>query len=173
MKRHKTKGERYFLSFIDDYSKLCKIYCISSKADVLNCFIEYVNLMENLTGKKIKIVRCDNGKEYLNTGVYKFIRDKGIYLNVCPPYVHQLNGVAERFNRSIMDMSRCLLSEAKISRTYWTDVVKTAAYLKNRNLANTVEQKTPFEIFFGQKPDGKYLKIYGSKVFVRKFLPNS
>lgn len=95
-----NRGERFFLSFVDDYSKLCKVYCIRSKTEVLDCFVEYVNLMENLTNKRIKTVRCDNGKEYLNASVYKFVREKGIYLNLCPPYVHQLNGVAERFNRT-------------------------------------------------------------------------
>lgn len=85
----------------------------------------------------------------------------------CHPYVHELNGVAERYNRSIMDMSRCLLAEAEVNRSYWPEIVKAATYLKNRSLANTKEQKTPYEIFFNKKPDAKYLKIYGSKVFVR------
>lgn len=58
-------GEKYFLTFIDDYSKLTKIYCIQSKSEVIDCFIEYINLVENLTGKKIKNLRCDNGKEYI------------------------------------------------------------------------------------------------------------
>lgn len=81
--------------------------------------------------------------------------------------MHELNGVAERFNRSIMDMSRCLMSEAKVNRKYWPEIVKTAPYLKNRILANTIETKTPYELFFNERPSAKYLKIYGSKVFVR------
>ena len=46
-------------------------------------------------------------------------------------------------------------------------MVKTAAYLKNRVIANTVENKTPFEIFFGKKPNINSLRLYGGKVFVR------
>lgn len=63
---HRTTGytgEKYFLSFIDDYSKLGKVYCIQSKGQVIDCFKEYVNGMQNLTGKIIKEIRCDNGKE--------------------------------------------------------------------------------------------------------------
>lgn len=85
----------------------------------------------------------------------------------CPAYVHELNGTAERYNRSLMDMGRCLLSEAKVERKYWPEVIKTAAYLKNRTLTNTIEKKTPYEIFFRRKPTVKYLKMYGSTVFVR------
>ena len=167
---HKTtgyKGEKYFLSFIDDYSKVSRIYCIKSKADVADCFEDYVNLVENQLNKRVKKIRCDNGKEYLNHRIDKFIRDKGIELLPCPPYVHELNGVAERFNRAAMDMGRCLQREAKIHTKYWPEIMKTVSYLKNRTIANSVENKTPFEIFFCKKPNVKNLKIYGSLVFVR------
>ena len=59
--------------------------------------------------KRVKKLQCDNGKEYLNTEIYDFIRQKGIQLLPCPPYVHELNDVAERYNRTAMDIGRCLL----------------------------------------------------------------
>ncbi|KOC60753.1 Copia protein, partial [Habropoda laboriosa] len=71
------------------------------------------------------------------------------------PYVHELNGTPERFNRSIMDMARCLLSEAKVNRRFWPECIKAAAYIKNRTLANTVIRKTPYEIFFNERPSVK------------------
>jgi hypothetical protein len=167
---HRTtgnNGEKYFVSFIDDYSKLAKVYCIQTKDQVKDCFETYVNEVQNLTGKTVKTLRCDNGTEYLNNGMYNFARKKGIIIKTCPPYVHELNGTAERFNRSIMDMSRCLMAEAKVDRRYWPEVVKAAAYIKNRTLTNTIEKKTPYEIFFKQKLSAKNLRLYGSKVFVR------
>lgn len=95
------------------------------------------------------------------------MREKGIALNACLPYVHELNGTAERYNRSIMDISHCLLAEAKVDTKFWPEVVCAAAYLKNRTLANTIEKKTPYEILFGEKPNVKHLRLYGSQVFVR------
>lgn len=160
-------GEKYFLTFIDDYSKCTRIFCIKSKAETAKCFIEFINLVENKFNKRVKKIQCDNGREYLNKDIYNFIRYKGIELLPCPPYVHELNGVAERYNRSAMDIGRCLMREAKIHRRYWPEVIKTAAYLKNRTIANTVENKTPYEIFFGVKPNVEHLKIYGSRVYVR------
>lgn len=167
---HKTigfDGSQYFLTFIDDYSKCTLIYTIKSKSEVCECFIDYINKVENMTGKRIKRLRCDNGKEYLNRDVYDVIRDKGIFLEPCPPYIHELNGTAERYNRTIMDSARCLLYEAKVNRKFWPEVVKAACYLKNRTIANTIENKTPFEIFFKRRPDISHLRLYGSKVFVR------
>ncbi|CAK1597951.1 unnamed protein product [Parnassius mnemosyne] len=167
---HQTTGynkEKYFLSFIDDYSKLVKVYCIRSKDEVYDYLLQYVNEVQNLTGKTIKELRFDNGKEYMNGRVFQFAKEKGIIIKPCPAYVHQLNGTAERYNRTLMDMGRCLLSEAKVERKFWPEVIKTAAYLKNRTLTNTIERKTPYEIFFKRKPSVQNLKLYGSRVFVR------
>ena len=160
-------GSKYFLTFIDDYSKCALVYTLKSKSEVYNCFLDYINKVENLTGKKIKRLRCDNGKEYMNKDMYRLASDKGIFIEPCPPYVHELNGTAERYNRTIMNSARCLLSDSKLKIIYWPEIVRAAAYLKNRIITNTYEKKTPFEIFFGKKPNISNLKLYGSKVFVR------
>ena len=89
-------------------------------------------------------------------------------INNCPAYVHELNGTAEWFNRTIMDMARCLLTEAEVGKQYWPEIICAASYLKNRTLANTIEKKTPYEIFFRKKPNVEHLRLYGSRVFVRR-----
>ena len=47
-----VNGERYFVSFIDDYSKIAKVYSIKSKDEVFNCLSQFVNESENLTGNE-------------------------------------------------------------------------------------------------------------------------
>lgn len=64
------------------------------------------------------------------------------------------------------------MMDAKIPRKYWPEVIKTAAYLKNRTLANTIEKLTPYEIFFRKKPNVVYLKIYGEAQCILEF-PNN
>ena len=120
-----------------------------------------------MTGKKVKKLRCDNGREFINSEMNKIINKKGIILDPFPPYTHELNGTAERYNRSIMNSARCLLQDSNLPKKYWPEVVKTAAYLKNRTITNTIENKTPIEILFNEKPNVKNLKLYGRKVFVR------
>ena len=160
-------GEKYFVSFIDDYSKIAKVYIMKTKSEFYEYLTEFTNEIENLTGNKIKKLRLDNAKEMMSKDVKKFVSGRGITLDTCPPYVHELNGTAERYNRSIMNTARCLLSDAKLNLIYWPEVIKTTAYLKNRIITNTIERKTPYEIMMGEKPDISNLKIYGSKVFVR------
>lgn len=161
-------GETYFLTFVDDHSEVGKVYGIKSKDEVYNCFVHYINLIENKTGKKVERLRCDNGREYINREINNFARNKGISIEPCPPYVHELNGTAEKYNRDIMDMSRCLSNEARVHRCFWPEIVNTAAYLKNRIITNTVvKYNTPYEIMFQGKPSIRYLKMYGSRVYVR------
>lgn len=161
------KGERYFVSFIDDYSKIAQVFCIKHKNEVFSCFVEYVKRVQNITGKRVKEVRCDNGKEYLNKDFFNFVKQEGIYLKPAPAYTHELNGVAERYNRTIMERARCLLSEAEIDKSYWPECITAAAYLGNRLLTNVSLKKTPYEIFFNEKPDASNLQLYGSQVYVR------
>ena len=89
-------------------------------------------------------------------------------MNNYPVYVHELNGTAVRFNRTIMDMTRCLLTEANVHKCFWHEIICAATYLKNRTLTNTIERKTPYEIFFNKRLDVKHLRLYGSRVLVRK-----
>ena len=67
-----------------------------------------------------------------------------------------------------MDMARCLLREANVHKRFWPEIIYAETYLKNRTLTNTIERKTPYEIFFNNRPDVKHLRLCGSRVFVRK-----
>ena len=98
------------------------IYCMKNKSDTASYFKEYMNLVKNQFDKRVKKIQCDNGREYLNQEIYNFAREKGIKILPCPPYVHELNGVAERYNRSAMDIGRCLLKEARIDKCYWPEI---------------------------------------------------
>ena len=58
--------------------------------------------MENQTGKKIKVLRSDNGGEYTSRAFDEYCRQEGIKRSLTVPYTPQQNGVAERKNRSIV-----------------------------------------------------------------------
>lgn len=68
----------------------------------------------------------------------------------------------------MINHSRCLLAEARISKQYWPEVVKTAVGIGNRLITTTVEEnKTPYEISYGRKPSIKRLMLYG-RVYVKR-----
>lgn len=161
-------SENYFVTFIDDYSKLAMVYIIKTKADVLKCLMSYVNFVETNTGNKVKELKCDSGTEYLNQGMKDFAAEKGFRIRPSPAYCHQLNGVAERYNRTIMERARCLRREANLPKIYWPELIKAACYIGNRLLhRNTTEKLTPYEIFTGRKPHVGNMKLYGSEVYYK------
>lgn len=157
---------KYFLTFIDDYSKKVFCYFIGQKDQVLEKFIEFKMMVENQTEKRIKTFRTDNGKEYLSGKFDNFFAANGIRHELTCPYTAQQNGVAERYNRTMVERARCLLHDAELPKTYWAEAVNMAVYLINRSSRAALKDKTPEEIWSGVKVDVSHLKIFGSPVMV-------
>ena len=87
------------------------------------------------------------------------------------PDIPQQNGVAERRNRTLMDMVRSMLSYSNVSINLWSEVLKTAVYILNR-VPSKVVPKTPFELWKGWKPSLKHLHVWGCPVEVRVYNPH-
>jgi transposase InsO family protein len=85
-------GSSYFVTFIDDYSRRTWIYFLKTKDEVFDQFQEFKALVENQTGKKIKVLRSDNGGEYTSNEFKDFCREAGIKKELTMPYNPQQNG---------------------------------------------------------------------------------
>ena len=109
--------------------KLLYIF-LKSKDEVVCKFKEFTALVERQTGKKLKILRSDNGKEYVCAEMKKFMREKGIKHQLTVQYTPEQNGIAERCNRSLCTKARSMLEDAKLERKFWAEAVNTAVHLK-------------------------------------------
>lgn len=97
-------GAKYFLTFINDYSRWTEIYFLRQKSDVLNSFKEYKSRVERFINKKIKYLQSDNGREFCNQEFDSFLKTHGIQRRLTAPYKPEQNGVAERMNRTLVEM---------------------------------------------------------------------
>lgn len=165
-------GNRYFVTFTDDYSGWCVIHFLKSKDTVFEAFKMYKSFAEKQTGMKIKSLQSDNGREYSNKHFDEYLQREGIQRRLTVPYTPQQNGVAERMNRTIVDMTRCLLIQSGLPEMYWAEAVNTANYLRNRCPSRSHGGKTPYELWYGSKPNLKHLRVFGAKVFVLEKGPN-
>ncbi len=86
------------------------------------------------------------------------------------PGTPQQNGVAERRNRTLMDMVRCMFSHSSLPEFLWRDALKTAVYILNQVSSKSVPN-TPYELMFGKKPSLKHFHVWGCKVEVRPYNP--
>jgi transposase InsO family protein len=116
-------------------------------------------LVENQLGRRIKALRTDGGGEFCSTEFHMFLRDNGIARQRAPRDTPQQNGVAVRGNRTILEMSRCLLLAAHVPDEFWSSAVLVSAYLRNRNSTRTLLSVTPFEAWTGQKPSLSNLRV--------------
>jgi transposase InsO family protein len=117
--------------------------------------------MENATGKTIKRLRSDNGGEYTGRQFKAHLNHHGIKHEKTVPYTPQQNGLAERMNRSLVEMARCMMYHEDVDKKWWAEAVNTAAWIINR-IPNSVTVKTPYEIVHRTKPQLKNLKVFGA-----------
>lgn len=75
-KINSTGGAKYFVTFVDDFSRKLWIYFISQKSQVLEKFRHFVQLMTNSTGQTIHTLRTDNGGEYTSKAFQDFCSSK-------------------------------------------------------------------------------------------------
>lgn len=157
-----TRASRYFLTFICDKSRRIFVYVLQFKSQVLESFKDFKARVENQTGKRIKILRTDNGKEYVNNEMKKFLSKSGIEHQTTIPYTPEQNGLAERYNRTIVEKTRCLLFDAQLPKSFWAEAVQTAVYLINRS-PTSGHDITPEEAFTGKKPSLSHIHVFGTK----------
>lgn len=150
MKTHSLGGARYFIVFIDDYSRWCEIRFLKSKNDVLDVFKAYKNLVENQTGCKIRALQSDNGTEFCNKEFQNFLDEHGIKRRLTTPYTPQQNGTAERKNRTLVETARCLLMDSNLPPSFWVEATATANHIRNRCISTSLEGKTPYELWNGR-----------------------
>ncbi|KAJ3705098.1 hypothetical protein LUZ61_008803 [Rhynchospora tenuis] len=113
----------------------------------------------------IKALRSDRGGEFTSTIFETFCKEHGIRRPLTAPYSPQQNGVAERKNRTILDMVRCLLKTKNMPKEFWAEAVQCAVYVQNRCKHASLEDMTPEEAWSGQKPTVKHFKVFGSVAY--------
>ncbi|KAI5317503.1 hypothetical protein L3X38_037210 [Prunus dulcis] len=103
-----------------------------------------------------------NPNYFLVNRIYytKISLSTGIERQLTTSYTPQQNGVAERKNRTIVEMAKCLLLEKKIPLDFWAEAVNTSVYILNRCPTKALSKKTPFEAYGGRKPGIKHMKGY-------------
>lgn len=158
-------GYLYYVTFIDDFTHVTNIYLLKNKSEVFDKFKEYCQLAENHFGLKVSRLRCDNGGEYTSNLFKRYCTEKGIVIEYTVPYNPESNGVSERMNRTLCEKARAMLNDCGLPAKFWNEAVLTATFLTNRSSTVCLKGKTPYEMWYGNKPDLSKLKVFGCKAF--------
>nr|GFC72887.1 putative ribonuclease H-like domain-containing protein [Tanacetum cinerariifolium] len=90
---------------------------------------KFITEIENLKDLKVKIIRCDNEEEFRNKEMNDFCSQKGIKREFSNARTPQHNSVAERRNKTLIEVARTMLADAKLPVTFWAKAVNTACYV--------------------------------------------
>jgi hypothetical protein len=151
--------KKYYVSFIDDFSKFTWVYLIKFKSEVFQKFQEFQSLVEHQFNQKILVVQSNWGGEYWKLN--SFFTKLGISHHVSCPHAHQQSRAVERKHRHIVEVRLTLLSHASMPLKYWDEAFLTVAYLINRLLSKVIDNLTPLERMHNQKPNYSALHTFG------------
>lgn len=159
-------GNKYGLVIVDDFSRFTWVFFLHDKSETQAIFKKFARRAQNEFDLKIKNIRSDNGKEFKNTCIESFLDEEGIKHEFSAPYSPQQNGVAERKNRTLIEMARTMLDEYKTSDRFWVEAVNTACHAINRLYLHRLLKKTLYELLTGNKPNVSYFRVFGSKCYI-------
>jgi transposase InsO family protein len=158
-------GFSYFVSFIDDASRYAHLILMTKKSDVYEAFRRLLDEDEIVLG----ILRTDQGREYLSRKFSSLCMDENIRQEFTSSYTPEENGVSERYNRTIIEMVRTMLTESNLPQTFWSYASLQACFILNRSPHAFLGNRTPFEVLYEQNASYLNLHPFGCQVDI--FVP--
>ncbi|GKA36977.1 retrovirus-related pol polyprotein from transposon TNT 1-94 [Tanacetum coccineum] len=154
------RGNRYTLVIVDDYSRYTWTRFLKDKTEAFDQFEIFSKKIQNQLG-------CSIGTEFDNEVQFgEFCNANGITHNFSAPRTPQSNGMVERKNRTLQEMSRTMLNEQSLPQKFWCNTVDTSTYILNQILIRAILGKTPYKLLRGRKPTLDYFRVFGSKCFI-------
>jgi hypothetical protein len=148
---------------VDDYSRKTWVYLLKEKSDALATFKQFVVMAERESDRKVKAVRSDRGGEFTSGAFKEYCKGLGIRQQLTAAYSPESNGIAERKNRTLQEMVRAMLHTTKLTHRLWGDAIMAANHVTNRRINSVLGHKTPEELWSGNVPTVRHLRIWGCK----------
>ena len=150
---------RYYVMFIDDFTRYTWLYPLKLKSDVFQDFIDFQHRIERQFNQKIVNFQSDWGGEF--QALSKHLKEHGINHRISCPHTPAQNGTAERKHRHIIETALSLLHQSSVPNSFWDEVVCTAVYLINRLPTQILKKKSPYQLVYNKEPEYGSLKNFG------------
>ena len=161
----RTKGlNRYAMVLTDDYSRFVHVFLLRRRNEAFSTYKNWHNRMSTQFNRKLAFLRCDGAKEFMSTEFTKYLNECGTTRETSFPYSPQQNGVAEAKIQKLQFKLRTLLSDSGLGKEFWGEAIKYLEYTTNRTYS-AVTKTTPFQRWYGRKPDLSHLRPFGSQAF--------
>lgn len=145
---------------------------LKEKSEAFGKFKKLKASVEQETGCSIRGFRTNRGGEFTSRAFNTYWEENGIQRHLTAPYSPQQNGVVERRNRTILEMTRSILKHMRVPNNMWGEAVRHATYLINRSATRTLPVMTPYEAYKGSKPNIGHLRVFGCIGYARVESPH-
>ncbi|KAJ9510815.1 hypothetical protein QJQ45_027773 [Haematococcus lacustris] len=165
-------GNLYFVTVLDEYSGLVAVELIRQKSAAAQAIIVCLTELQRQSGHTVKALRTDRGGEFTGGELQAWLRAEGVIHQQTAPYSPEMNGSAERINRTLEECVRAMTQAVGTPKHLWGEALRTAADLHNLS-AVSGKPCTPHELMFGVKPDVSHLRVWGCPAYVHDPMPAS
>jgi hypothetical protein len=156
-----VSGYKYYLVILNDCSHFVWTFPLRVKSDTFSILLKFFAFVSTQFGRTIKVVQCDDDREFDNASSRAFFATHGVVLRMSCPYTSPQNGKAERTLRTINNMIRSLLFQASFPARYWVEELHTITYLLNRLPSKMIHAPCPYVALHGVAPSYEHLRVFG------------
>lgn len=179
--RVSTRGTyNYFLTIVDDFSRMTWRYLLKHKSDYLETLKAFCDYINTHFESSVKFIRTDNALEFHDILCIKFYTEMEIFYQTSCSYRPRQNARVERKHRHVLEISRALKLQSGLPMSFWGECVLTAAHIINRLPTPVLDNKTPYEILYNEPTPYEHLRVFGCLAFASnplhtayKFAPRS
>lgn len=165
-------GSPYFLTIVDDASRVTWIYFLKHKSDTTKILANFIKSVHTMYNQTIKAFRSDNGSEFRSYSCQNLFLENGIQHQKSAPYTPQQNGRVERKHKHLLNIARSLLFQVNLPLKFWGDAILTAVYIINRLPSSILNWKTPFEVLHNKSPNYHFLLSFGCLCYITNTYPH-
>ncbi|POW01580.1 hypothetical protein PSTT_12373 [Puccinia striiformis] len=156
-------GHRYFMTVVDSCTRFVAAIPLKRKSDATESIIQAINLEAKRFGYYPTVIHSDRGTEFINSHLTEFCKLHSIRSRQSDAYTPQQNGLAERFNRTILESMRAIFKDSGLRKDLWHEIVKSSALTLNQIPAHR-SKKPPYELFKNRSLPLKYFKPVGIRL---------
>lgn len=174
------QGFRYYVVFVDEFSRFSWLYPLHNKGDFYSVFKSFKTLVENQFNAKIKEYKSDGGGEFIGQNMKHYLSENGIHHRISCPYTPEQNDVAERKHRHFLELGLSMMFQGHLPLQHWVEAFSTASHIINLLPSSVLNNKSSFEVLHKKKPDYNILRVFGSACYpclrpvgAHKFEPKS
>jgi transposase InsO family protein len=143
-------------------------HVVGNEDEALAAFTAFQARAEADAGRKIGTLRTDRGGEFMARSFADHYTKQGMQRHLTAPYTPEQNEVVERKNQSVKGMTHSMMKAMSMPSWFWGEAVLTAVFILNRSPTQSVEGRTPYEVWHGKKPSIDYFHTFGCVAHVKQ-----